>query len=74
MNESQKQRQINELKGEIEAKESALVSSQIIYEQQLKNGLGDEMKKVLTQMETPKKKSVWKKLLDNIRKLLTNMS
>lgn len=74
MNESQKQKQINELKGEIEAKESALVSSQIIYEQQLKNGLGDEMKKVLTQMETPKKKSVWKKLLDNIRKLLTNMS
>ena len=74
MNESQKQRQINELKGEIEAKESALVSSQIIYEQQLKNGLGDEMKKVLTQMEPPKKKSVWKKLLDNIRKLLTNMS
>ena len=65
-----KQKEINSLKGEIEAKQSALVASQITYERQLKNGMGDEMIKVLSQHEVQPRKSVWRKLKQNLKKIM----
>lgn len=52
-------KEINYLKGEILAKEAAIEAEKYSFEQQLKNGLGDEIRKTLS---NPPKPSFWLKL------------
>ena len=52
-------KEINTLKGEIIARDVAIEAEKYAFEQLLKNGLGEEIKKSL---ETPQKPSFWKKI------------
>ena len=47
----QERKQINQLKNEIEAKENYLKAQQYIFEQKLKNGLGEEINYTLSNSE-----------------------
>jgi len=49
-------KEINTLKGEIIARDVAIEAEKYTFEQQLKNGLGEEIKKTLT---NPPKPSFW---------------
>lgn len=52
-------KELNTLKGEIIARDAAIEAAKYSFEQELKNGLGDEIKKTLT---NPPKSSFWMKL------------
>lgn len=52
-------KEINTLKGEIIARDVAIEAEKYAFEQLLKNGLGEEIKK---SFENPPKPSFWKKI------------
>lgn len=52
-------KEINILKGEIEAKEAAIEAEKISFEKELSNGLMDEIKYILS---NPPKPSFWTKI------------
>lgn len=52
-------KEINNLKGDIIAKEAALEAEKYSFEQELKNGLGEEIKQTLN---NPPKPSIWLKI------------
>lgn len=52
-------KEIEYLKGEIESKNVAIEAEKYIFEQQLLNGLGEEIK---NKLKTPSKPSIWTKI------------
>lgn len=65
-----KRRAIDELRGEIELKESVVKASQEIFAKQLEGGLGKEIKEHLSEQEHPKRKNMWVKLKENFLKIV----
>ena len=65
-----KRRAIDELKGEIELKESVVKASQEIFARQLRGELGVEIKKELSKKDKPKRKNLWTKLNENFLKIV----
>ena len=61
------QKQIDELKGEIELKATILKANQELFAKQLRDGLGGEIKK---QLSKPKE-SLWQRIVKNFKKLNT---
>jgi hypothetical protein len=65
------QKQIDELKGEIELKATILEANQELFAKQLRGGLGDEIKKQLSKPPEVHKESLWRRIVKNFKKLNT---
>ena len=66
---SPKRKAIEELKGEIELKESTVKAAQEMFARQLNNGMGQEIRDVLSKNIENKKVSFWQRIKENFRKL-----
>ena len=60
------EREINGLRSDVSSTETSLNAQRFAFEQELKNGLGEEIKKTLE----PKKQSKWKLFMKRFKSML----
>ncbi len=65
-----KRHAIEELQGEIELKDATVKAYQEILAQNLRNGMGDEIKKSLPKRSETKPENLWSKVKKNLLKIL----
>lgn len=64
-----KRKAIDELKGEIELKNDTVKAAQVMLANQLKNGLGQEIRDTLSNEQKTEKKTFWQRLKENFKKI-----
>ena len=64
-----KREEVEILKAQIEAKEQTVKAAQGSFAEQLKNGLGDEIIKQLSEQQEAPKQTQWEKIKENLSKI-----
>lgn len=64
-----KRQEVEMLKAQIEAKEQTIKAAQGSFADQLRNGLGEEIIKQLSEQQEKPKQTTWQKIKENLDKI-----